>query len=106
MWADALETPSLTFTEEESWVSGDRGFVRWQYSWAGDEPGHVRGVDVLRLRDGLLAEKFSYVKGWTALSPFGPSTCWRDDDLNTPRERSAELHAKIDLLAKVRATYV
>ena len=33
----------------------------------GTEPdgaaGHVRGVDVLRFRDGLVAEKLSYVKG-------------------------------------------
>ena len=33
---------------------------RWRYSWA---DGHVRGVDVFRVRDGLVAEKLSYVKG-------------------------------------------
>ena len=27
------------------------------------EPGHVRGVDVLRFRDGKISEKLSYVKG-------------------------------------------
>ena len=26
-------------------------------------PGHVRGVDVFRVRDGKVAEKLSYVKG-------------------------------------------
>ena len=44
---------------------GDRAVVRWTFSWR--EPdgnrGHVRGVDVLRLRDGKIAEKLSYVKG-------------------------------------------
>jgi len=37
----------------------------WQYSWKTDsgDRGHVRGVDVLRLRDGRIAEKLSYVKG-------------------------------------------
>jgi uncharacterized protein (TIGR03086 family) len=53
------------FETEETVVLGDRAVVRWQYSW--QEPsggrGHVRGVDVLRLRDGKIAEKFSYVKG-------------------------------------------
>jgi hypothetical protein len=34
--------------------------VRWRYAW-GD--GHVRGVDVFRVRGGLVAEKLSYVKG-------------------------------------------
>jgi hypothetical protein len=27
------------------------------------EDGHVRGVDVLRVRDGRVAEKLAYVKG-------------------------------------------
>ena len=26
-------------------------------------PGHARGVDVIRVRDGKVAEKLSYVKG-------------------------------------------
>ena len=45
--------------------AGDRAVLRWRYGWAGDDgtPGHVRGVDVLRLRDGKVAEKLSYVKG-------------------------------------------
>jgi hypothetical protein len=34
--------------------------ARWRYEW-GD--GHVRGVDVFRVRDGLVAEKLAYVKG-------------------------------------------
>jgi uncharacterized protein (TIGR03086 family) len=63
VWADVLGTPGMTFTEEESFVSGDRAVVRWRYAWAGSDPGHVRGVDVIRFRDGLVSEKFSYVKG-------------------------------------------
>jgi ketosteroid isomerase-like protein len=58
-------TADAAFTEEESFVSGDRGVLRWRYDWTEDDgsPGHVRGVDVLRLRDGRVAEKLSYVKG-------------------------------------------
>jgi hypothetical protein len=41
-------------------VTGDRVLTRWRYDW-GD--GHVRGVDVIRVRDGKVAEKLSYVKG-------------------------------------------
>jgi len=39
--------------------------VRWLYRWAEDRPdrpGHVRGVDVCRVRDGKIAEKLVYVK--------------------------------------------
>ncbi|MFI7062138.1 TIGR03086 family metal-binding protein [Kribbella sp. NPDC050124] len=58
-------TDDPRFETEESVVLGDRGVVRWTYSWqeASGQRGHVRGVDVLRLRDGKIAEKFSYVKG-------------------------------------------
>lgn len=58
-------TREPAFTEEDSFVSGDRGVLRWRFEWVDDDgaPGHVRGVDVLRLRDGLVCEKLSYVKG-------------------------------------------
>jgi uncharacterized protein (TIGR03086 family) len=58
-------TPDAAFSEEESFVSGDRAVVRWTFTWTNPDgsPGHVRGVDVMRLRDGKIAEKFSYVKG-------------------------------------------
>ena len=48
------------FTTEEVIDAGDRVVTRWRYDFDG---GHVRGVDVFRVRDGLVAEKFSYVKG-------------------------------------------
>jgi ketosteroid isomerase-like protein len=58
-------TPDALFTEEESFVAGDRAVLRWVFSWTGEDgsPGHVRGVDVLTFRDGLVSEKLSYVKG-------------------------------------------
>ncbi len=58
-------TADASFTEEGSFAAGDRGVLLWRFSWTGDDgaPGHVRGVDVLKFRDGLVAEKLSYVKG-------------------------------------------
>jgi hypothetical protein len=38
----------------------DRVVQRWRYAWF---DGHIRGVDVFRIRDGLVCEKLSYVKG-------------------------------------------
>jgi uncharacterized protein (TIGR03086 family) len=64
VWADLFaQSAGATFTEEGRWVSGDRAVVQWRYDWAGDRPGHVRGVDLFRVRDALVAEKLSYVKG-------------------------------------------
>ena len=60
-----LTTRDPVIREEESFISGDRATVRWTYSWTDEDgsPGHVRGVDVMRFRDGLVSEKLSYVKG-------------------------------------------
>jgi len=58
-------TREATFTEEESFVCRDRAVLRWRFSWTEPDgsPGHVRGVDVLRLDEGRIVEKLSYVKG-------------------------------------------
>ena len=65
-WARLFaNTDDPHFETEETVVLGERAVVRWRYSWreASGDRGHVRGVDVLRLRDGKIAEKLSYVKG-------------------------------------------
>lgn len=58
-------TPQAFFQAEEMFACGDRCVVRWLFRWSdtGDENGHVRGVDVFRVRDGKVSEKYSYVKG-------------------------------------------
>lgn len=57
-------SPQARFTTEEIFAAGDRCTVRWRYDWVRDGvAGHIRGVDVFRVRDGKVAEKLSYVKG-------------------------------------------
>lgn len=57
-------SPQARFEAEEAFAAGDRCVVRWVYHWVRDgTPGHVRGVDVFRVRGGKVAEKRSYVKG-------------------------------------------
>jgi uncharacterized protein (TIGR03086 family) len=53
------------FRFEEVVVAGDRATARWRFGWTNVDgsPGHVRGVDVIRVADGQIAEKLSYVKG-------------------------------------------
>lgn len=50
---------------EEIFVADDRCVMRWVYRWSDidGERRHVRGVDVYKIQDGLIAEKLSYVKG-------------------------------------------
>ncbi len=57
-------TPSARFEAEETLVFGDRAVVRWVFHWEDEGvAGHVRGIDLFRVRDGKVAEKLSYVKG-------------------------------------------
>jgi ketosteroid isomerase-like protein len=59
-WHAIFDAATATFTTEEQFVAGDRVVQTWRYDW---DDGHVRGVDVMRVRDGLVSEKLSYVKG-------------------------------------------
>jgi ketosteroid isomerase-like protein len=66
VWVDLFGgTADASFTEEDSFAAADRGVLRWRFTWTEPDgrPGHVRGVDVLRFRDGKVCEKLSYVKG-------------------------------------------
>ena len=54
------QSPKARFDMEEIFTVDDRALVRWRYDW-GD--GHVRGVDVMRVRDRKVLETFAYVKG-------------------------------------------
>jgi cation diffusion facilitator family transporter len=58
-------SPDAHFDGEDVIVAGDRCIVQWRYTWTNDDgsAGALRGVDVLRVRDGKVAEKFAYVKG-------------------------------------------
>lgn len=59
------ESPKAHIDIEEIFGQGNRCVMRWKYSWGetAEGQGHVRGVDVFKVREGLISEKFSYVKG-------------------------------------------
>lgn len=57
------DSAGAVFTTEDRFACGDRVVVHWRYDWSGEQPGHVRGVDIFRVENGLVAEKVSYVKG-------------------------------------------
>ena len=59
-WQPIFDDRASNFVAEETFATDDRVVQLWSYSWAG---GHIRGGDVFRVRDGLVAEKFSCVKG-------------------------------------------
>jgi predicted SnoaL-like aldol condensation-catalyzing enzyme len=59
------DAPQAHIEIEEIFGLGFRCVMRWKYTWVDGSgaQGHVRGVDVFKLKDGLISEKLSYVKG-------------------------------------------
>ncbi|MFN8474937.1 MAG: nuclear transport factor 2 family protein [Anaerolineae bacterium] len=65
-WANFFSQSSQSsFEVEEIFGEGERCVMRWTYRWVQQDgaPGHIRGVDVYRIRAGKISEKLSYVKG-------------------------------------------
>ena len=65
-WEDFFRSSSSArIVTENIFALGDRCIMLWTYHWIENDgtTGHIRGVDIYRLRDNLIAEKLSYVKG-------------------------------------------
>jgi predicted SnoaL-like aldol condensation-catalyzing enzyme len=58
-------SPRAHIQIEKTFGYGLRCVTLWRYDWVdeNDLPGHVRGVDIYEVRNGLISEKLSYVKG-------------------------------------------
>jgi predicted SnoaL-like aldol condensation-catalyzing enzyme len=65
-WQDFFrESPHAHIKVEEIIGLGLRCVTRWRYDWvdAAGRAGYVRGVDIFQVKNGLISEKLSYVKG-------------------------------------------
>ncbi len=65
-WRDFFrESPQAHIEIEELFGLGFRCVMRWRYTWvdSAGETGHVRGMDIFQVKDGLISQKLSYVKG-------------------------------------------
>jgi predicted SnoaL-like aldol condensation-catalyzing enzyme len=65
-WQDFFaQSPQAHIEIEEIFGLSDRCVMRWRYTWvdAAGSKGHVRGVDLFQVKNGLICEKLSYVKG-------------------------------------------
>jgi predicted SnoaL-like aldol condensation-catalyzing enzyme len=65
-WQDFFRaSPQAHIEIEEIFGMGMHCVMRWRYEWVdtAGKKGYVRGVDVFKLKDGLICEKLSYVKG-------------------------------------------
>lgn len=59
------QSPQAHIEIEEIFGLGYHCVMRWRYDWVDENggQGHVRGVDIFQIRNGLISHKLSYVKG-------------------------------------------
>lgn len=62
-WKGIASSANLVFKAEEIWASEDRGIIRWKLCWAEGAAHRIRGVNIMRVRDGKIVEGLGYVKG-------------------------------------------
>jgi ketosteroid isomerase-like protein len=63
LWTHIATMPGIHFEPEGIIARGDRGEIRWRLVWGEDRAGSVRGVNLMRVRDGRIVEAQGYMKG-------------------------------------------
>jgi ketosteroid isomerase-like protein len=61
-WQAMVADPNGSFEVEDVVISGDRATNRWRYRFGADEESSVRGVTLIRVRDGKITEALAYAK--------------------------------------------
>jgi ketosteroid isomerase-like protein len=61
-WQAMVVDPVGVFEVEDVVICGDRATNRWRYRFGEDEESSVRGVTLIVVRDGKIAEALAYAK--------------------------------------------
>ena len=61
-WEAMVVDPVGAFEVEDVVICGDRAIQRWQYRFGDDKDSWVRGVTLIVVRDGKIAEALAYAK--------------------------------------------
>lgn len=62
LWTHIATLPDTHFEPETIIARGDRGEIRWRLVWGEDRASSVRGVNLMRVRNGKIVEALGYVK--------------------------------------------
>ena len=62
VWQGIAANRAASFDLEDVIAMGDRAVIFWRYRWGNDDASSVRGVNLMRVRDGLVVEGRGYVK--------------------------------------------
>jgi ketosteroid isomerase-like protein len=61
-WSELAGNRALEFTPEAAEIQGDLAVQPWALRWGDGENDRVRGVNLIRIRDGRIVEARGYVK--------------------------------------------
>lgn len=61
-WQAMVSDPHGEFEVEDVFVCGDRAINRWRYRFGEGEDNSVRGVTLIKVRDGKIVEALGYAK--------------------------------------------
>lgn len=63
LWTEIATNEGIRFETEEIIARGDCGEIRWRLIWGSAPEQSLRGVNLMRVRDGKVVEARGYVKG-------------------------------------------
>ena len=63
LWSRIATRSSVRFEPEALIARGDRGEIRFRLVWGPERLDSVRGVSLMRVRDGRIVEVQGYIKG-------------------------------------------
>jgi ketosteroid isomerase-like protein len=61
-WEDLASYQDGRFEIEDTIALEYRGVILWRYRWGTDDSASVRGVSIVRVRDGQIVEALGYLK--------------------------------------------
>lgn len=61
-WSGLAADPALTFTPEEAEIHQDLAVQPWVLQWGDAEGERLRGVNLIRVREGRIVQARGYVK--------------------------------------------
>ena len=62
-WQSLAANPTAHFDIEEVLITGERAIILMRFTWGPGELDAIRGINVMRVRDGLIIEGLGYTKG-------------------------------------------
>jgi hypothetical protein len=61
-WAALATDPNTHFDAEEIFAYGDRATIKWRYHWGKKKDQAVRGVNLMKVKNGKIVEALGYAK--------------------------------------------